>query len=87
MLFENLDNCPFNTISGSSVARTWALLMLEKRFETRALSKLCKQCSTTIGLQQTFLTWSNCPIGTMHPKLMTTKGMSPLWSGGRKDSK
>ena len=22
VLFENLDNCPFNTISGSSVART-----------------------------------------------------------------
>ena len=46
-----------------------------------------KQCSTTIGSKQTFLTWSNCPIGTMYPKLMTTKGMSPLWPGGRKDSK
>ena len=87
VLFENLDNWPFNTISGSSVARTWALLMMEKRFETRTFSELCKQCSTTIGSKQTFLTWSNCPIGTMHPKLMTTKGMSPLWPGGRRGSK
>ena len=53
------------------------------------LSRSCvnKQCSTTIGSKQTFLTWSNCPIGTMHPKLMTTKGMSPLWPGRRRHSK